>query len=146
MTNILAPKVFRFAKIFRFFIFSTSSFSGWGIACSLCYQSELPRPIKIRLGFVCGVELCMKLQHSVSWKCVRKIVQYHVKSARLKSILLVILSILSTSQIKFTCFHIILPWHLPFKNFICKIVVAVNFYTFELVIVFVMVSNDVIIM
>ena len=45
-----------------------------------------------------------------------------------------------------TCFHIILPWHLPFKNVICYIVVAVNFYTFELVIVFVMVSNDVIIM
>ena len=46
----------------------------------------------------------------------------------------------------FTCFHKILPWHLPFKNVICNIVVAINYYTFELVIVFVMVSNDVIIM
>ena len=46
----------------------------------------------------------------------------------------------------FTSFHIILPWHLPFKNVICNIVVAVDFYTFEIVIVFVMVSNDVIIM
>ena len=46
----------------------------------------------------------------------------------------------------FTYFHKILPWHLPFKNVICNIVVAINFYTFELVIVFVMVSNDVIIM
>ena len=46
----------------------------------------------------------------------------------------------------FTCFHIILPWHLPFSNVICNIVVAVNFYTFELVIVFVMVSNVFIIM
>ena len=46
----------------------------------------------------------------------------------------------------FTCFHKILPWHLPFKNVICNIVVAINCYTFELVIVFVMVSNDVIIM
>ena len=45
----------------------------------------------------------------------------------------------------FTCFHIILPWHLPFNNVICNIVVAVTFYTFELVIVFVMVFNDVII-
>ena len=46
----------------------------------------------------------------------------------------------------FTCFHKILPWHLPFKNVICNIVVAINFYIFEHVIVFVMVSNDVIIM
>ena len=46
----------------------------------------------------------------------------------------------------FTCFHKILPWHLPFKNVIYNIIVAINFYTFELVIVFVMVSNDVIIM
>ena len=46
----------------------------------------------------------------------------------------------------FTCFHIILPWHLPFKNVICNNAVAVNSYTFEFVIVFVMVSNDVIIM
>ena len=46
----------------------------------------------------------------------------------------------------FTCFHKILLWHLPFKNVICNIVVAINFYTFELVIVFVMVSNEVIIM
>ena len=46
----------------------------------------------------------------------------------------------------FTCFHIILPRHLPFNNVICNIVVAVNFYTFELVIGVVMVSNDVIIM
>ena len=46
----------------------------------------------------------------------------------------------------FTCFHIILPRHLPLKNVICNILVAVNFYTFELVIVFVMVSNDVFIM
>ena len=46
----------------------------------------------------------------------------------------------------FTCFHTILPWHLPFKNVICNMVVVVNFHTFELVIVFVMVSNDVIIM
>ena len=45
----------------------------------------------------------------------------------------------------FTCFHIILPWHLPFNNVIFNIVVAVTFYTFELVIVFVMVSNDIII-
>ena len=45
----------------------------------------------------------------------------------------------------FTCFHKILPWHL-LKNVICNIVVAINFYTFELVIVFVMVSNDIIIM
>ena len=45
----------------------------------------------------------------------------------------------------FTCFHIILPCHLPFNNVICNIVVAVTFYTFELVIVFVMVSSDVII-
>ena len=45
-----------------------------------------------------------------------------------------------------TCFHIILPWHLPFKNIICNIVSAVNFGTFELVIVFVMVSNDIVIM
>ena len=29
-------------------------------------QSELTRPIKIGLGCVCGVELCTKLQHSVS--------------------------------------------------------------------------------
>ena len=46
----------------------------------------------------------------------------------------------------FTCFHIILPWHLPFMNVICNIVVAIIFYTFECVIVFVMVSNNVIIM
>ena len=46
----------------------------------------------------------------------------------------------------FTCFHIILPWHLPFKNVICNIVVAINFFIFENIIVFVMVSNDVIIM
>ena len=46
----------------------------------------------------------------------------------------------------FTCFHQIMPWHLPFKNSICNIVVVINFYIFELVIVFVMVSNDVIIM
>ena len=46
----------------------------------------------------------------------------------------------------FTCFHIILPSHLPFKNVICNIVVAIIFYTFEFVIVFVMVSNNVIIM
>ena len=32
----------------------------------------------------------------------------------------------------FTCFHKILPWHLPFKNAICNIVVAINFYIFEL--------------
>ena len=50
------------------------------------FQSELSRPIKIGLGCVCGVELCTNLQHSVSRKCVRKIVLYHVKSARLKSI------------------------------------------------------------
>ena len=78
MTNILVTKVFGFAKMFPFCIFSTSFFSGWGIACSLCYQSELPCPIKIGLKCVCGVELCMKLQHSVSRKRVRKIVQYHV--------------------------------------------------------------------
>ena len=41
-------------------------------------QLELPCPIKIGLGCVCGVELCMKLQHSVSRKCVRKIVLYHL--------------------------------------------------------------------
>ena len=46
----------------------------------------------------------------------------------------------------FTCLHIILPWHLSFNNVFCNIVVAVNFYTFELVIAFVMVANDVIIM
>ena len=46
----------------------------------------------------------------------------------------------------FTYFHIILPWHLPFNNVMCNIVVAANIYTFEFVIVFVMVSNDVIIM
>ena len=46
----------------------------------------------------------------------------------------------------FTCCHKILLWHLPFKNVICNIVVAIIFYTFELVIVFVMVSNKVIIM
>ena len=46
------------------------------------FQSELSRPIKIGLGCVCGVELCTNLQHSVSRKCVRKIVLYHVKSAR----------------------------------------------------------------
>ena len=38
------------------------------------HQSDLPRPIKIGLGCVYGVELCTKLQHSVCWKCVRKIV------------------------------------------------------------------------
>ena len=107
---------------------------------------KLPLPIKIRLGCVCGIELCTKLQHSVSRKCIRKIVLYHVQSARLKSIFLVILSILSTGQIMFTCFHRISPCHLPFSNVICYIVAAVNFDTFELVIVFVMVSNDVIIM
>ena len=42
------------------------------------HQSDLPRPIKIRLGCVYGVELCTKLQHSVSWKCVRKIVLNHL--------------------------------------------------------------------
>ena len=41
-------------------------------------QSELPRPMKIGLGCVYGVELCTKLQHSVSRKCVRKIVLNHV--------------------------------------------------------------------
>ena len=46
----------------------------------------------------------------------------------------------------FTCFHIILPWHVSFKNVICNIVVAFIFYTFELVIVFVMVSKGVIFM
>ena len=46
----------------------------------------------------------------------------------------------------FTCFHRILPWHFPFPNVICRIEAAINFDTFELVIVFVMVSNDVIIM
>ena len=45
-----------------------------------------------------------------------------------------------------TCFHKILPWHLPFKNVICNIVVAINLFIFELVIVFVMVPNDIIIM
>ena len=43
-------------------------------------------------------------------------------------------------------FHLIHSWHLPFTNVICNIVVAVRFHTFELVIVFVMVSNDVSIM
>ena len=46
----------------------------------------------------------------------------------------------------FTCFHKTLPWHLPSKNVICNIVVAINLYTFELVIAFVMASNDIIIM
>ena len=46
----------------------------------------------------------------------------------------------------FTCFHRISPWRLPFSNIICNIDVAINFDTFELVIVFVMVSNDVILM
>ena len=41
-------------------------------------QSELPHPIKIGLRCVCGVELCTKLQHSVSLKCERKIVLKHV--------------------------------------------------------------------
>ena len=30
----------------------------------------------------------------------------------------------------FACFHKILPWHLPFKNIICNIVVVINFYIF----------------
>ena len=46
----------------------------------------------------------------------------------------------------FTCFQRKSPWHLLFSNVICNIDAAVNFDTFELVIVFVMVSNDVIIM
>ena len=41
-------------------------------------QSELPRPIKIGLRCVYGIELCTKLQHSVSRKCVRKIVLNHM--------------------------------------------------------------------
>ena len=41
-------------------------------------QSELLRPIKIGLGCVYGVESCTKLQHSDSWKCVRKIVLNNV--------------------------------------------------------------------
>ena len=45
--------------------------------CTIERQSELPRPIKIRLGCVCGVELCTKLQHSVSRKCEKKVL-YHV--------------------------------------------------------------------
>ena len=49
-------------------------------------------------------------------------------------------------SIMFTCFHRISRWHLPFPNVICNIGAAVNFDTFELVIVFVMVSIDVIIM
>ena len=66
-TNILVPKLFGFAKKFCFCIFSTSSFSGWGIACSLCYQSELPRPIKIGLGCVCGVvDISGDLKYSVN--------------------------------------------------------------------------------
>ena len=46
----------------------------------------------------------------------------------------------------FTCFHRISPWHLPLSNVICNFDAAINFNTFELVIVFLMVSNDVIIM
>ena len=46
----------------------------------------------------------------------------------------------------YTCFQRISPWHLPFSNVICNTNAAVIFDTFELVIVFVMVSNDVIIM
>ena len=72
-------------------------------------QSELPRPIKIGLGCVYGVELCTKLLHSVSRKCVRKIVLNHVEAARLKSIFLVFQNILSTRQIMFTCFIKISP-------------------------------------
>ena len=45
----------------------------------------------------------------------------------------------------FMCFHKIWPRHLPFLKVICSIDAAVNFDTFELVIVFAMVSNDVII-
>ena len=88
----------------------------------------------------------MYTAQNVSWKSVRKIVLDHVQSARLKLIFLVIPSILSTGQIMFTCFHRILPWHFPFPNVICNIEAAFNFDTFKLVIVFVMVSNDVIIM
>ena len=46
----------------------------------------------------------------------------------------------------FTCFHRISPLHLPFSNVICNFDAAVNFDIFELVIVFLIVSNDVIIM
>ena len=46
----------------------------------------------------------------------------------------------------FTCFHRISQWHLPFSSPICNIDAAINFDMFELVIVFVMVSNNVIIM
>ena len=55
-------------------------------------------------------------------------------------------TVLSTGQLMFTCFHILSPRHLPFSNVICNIDAAVNFDTFEFVIVFVMVSDDVIIM
>ena len=49
-------------------------------------------------------------------------------------------------KIIFICFHKLWPRHLPFSNFICNIVAAVNFDIFEFDIVFVMVSSDVIIM
>ena len=51
-------------------------------------------------------------------------------------------SILSTGQIMFTCFHRISPCQLPFSTVIRYIDAAVNFDTFELVIVLVMVSNE----
>ena len=37
MRNILVPKLFRFAEIFRFNIFKSSRCSEWGNACNLCY-------------------------------------------------------------------------------------------------------------
>ena len=73
------------------------------------------------LGCVYGVELCTKLQHSVSRKCVRKIVLYHVWFSTIK------IDIsgdpkysVNGSNNVYCCFPRISPWHLPFSNVICN--------------------------
>ena len=57
------------------------------ISMDICQsQSELPRPIKIGLGCVCSVELCTKLQHSVSrkWRKKNSSVAHVVSPASIK--------------------------------------------------------------
>ena len=92
--------------------------------------------------------MCMRrrIMYEIEAFCLPEMRMKKVLNALLKTIFQVIPRIMSTSEIMFTCFHTISPWHLPFSNVICNIDVAINFDIFELVIVIDMVSNDVIIM
>ena len=66
MRNILVPKLFRFAEIFRFCIFNTSCFSEWGNACNLCYATSSTNYDVAYVVTCCALWRCTNFFLSVS--------------------------------------------------------------------------------